>query len=159
MGLFTTSFQIDAITLVSLLVNAVTIYKWMTDSRARKKSNDQAFHMVMGLALANTRRGGMVVNQIQSFQSQANRDDGSLMLLQNMYADTNANVETLLAAAKALKPEEAGRLPYDGNALLGESMVANYENQIKQKELSKKLTEMSDLHGKNASDSDQNNLL
>ena len=54
-----------------------------------------------------------------------------MVLLQNMYSDTNANIETLLAAAKALKPEEASKLTYDGNVLLTESMVANAEIRLK----------------------------
>ena len=141
MAFLTTSLPIDLITLISLLVNAVTIYKWIVDKEDRKKTNEQAFHMVRGLALANTRRGGMIVNQIQALQAQDQPNGPMMMLLQNMYSDTNANIESLLAAAKALKPEEADKLPYDGNALLSESMVANADNQIKIRDLNRKLTE------------------
>ena len=58
------TISISIITLISLIVNAVTIYRWIIEHKVKKKQNDQAFHMIMGLALANTRRGSMIVNRI-----------------------------------------------------------------------------------------------
>ena len=104
--------------------------------------NDQAFQMIKGLALASTRRCNVVVGRINSLRDQGKQDDEAMIFLENMYSDAKSNIESLLAAAKALRPEEVKNLPYDGDALLTQSMIENYELQIRQQELAKKLNEL-----------------
>ena len=130
---------LSSITLISLLVNAVTIYRWFMEHKNREKVNDQAFHMIRGLALANTRRANMTVRRIQTLEAEGKLNEESMIFLENIYSDAKSNIETLLATAKALKPGEAGKLPFDGDALLTESIINNYELQIKQQELQSKL--------------------
>lgn len=134
------SISLSLITLISLLVNAVTIYRWVSEHRKRAKVNDQAFQMVRGLALANTRRSNVIVTRIRSLESQGKQDEEAMIFLENMYSDAKSNIESLLAAAKALKPEEANKLPYDGDSLLNQSMIESYTLQIKQHELQDKLS-------------------
>jgi hypothetical protein len=135
------TFSISVITLISLLVNAVTIYRWITEYKIKKKQNDQAFHMIMGLALANTRRGSMIVNRMNALKEQGKQNDESMIFLENMYADSKSNIESLLASAKALKPESADHLPYDGDALLNKSRIESTNLMVKVKELEDKLSE------------------
>ena len=133
------TISISLLALISLLVNAVTIYRWIMDYRTREKINDQAFHMIRGLALANTRRANMTVRRIQTLEQENKLNEESMIFLENIYSDAKSNIETLLATAKALKPSEAAKLPYDGDALLSESIINNCELQLKQRELEKKL--------------------
>ena len=135
------TFSISLITLISLLVNAVTIYRWIIESKVKKEQNDQAFHMIMGLALANTRRGSMIVNRIRVLQEQGKQNEESMIFLENMYADSKSNIESLLASAKALKPDSADKLPFDGDALLSKSRMENTNLMVRIKELEDKLSE------------------
>ncbi|MFH0787709.1 MAG: hypothetical protein V2B13_08840 [Pseudomonadota bacterium] len=135
------SLSLSVITLLSLLINAVTIYRWISEKKDQNRINDQAFHMVMGLALANIKRGSMIVNRIKALTEQGKQNEEAMIFLENMYADNKSNIEYLLAAAKALKPEEAQKLPYDGDALLNRSIIENAnltiqanEAKMKQKE-------------------------
>lgn len=117
----------------------MTIYQWITENKEKKKLNDQAFHMIMGLALANTRRGSMIVNRIKALQEQGKQNEESMIFLENMYADSKSNIESLLASAKALKPDEADKLPFDGDALLNKSRFENSNLMIRIRELEEKL--------------------
>jgi len=129
------SISISIITLISLVVNAVTIYRWVSERSREAKINDQAFHMVRGLALANTKRVSVIVKRIQSLESQGKQDTDGMIFLENMWSDSKSNIESLLAAAKALKPGESNKLPYDGDSLLTQSMIENHKLEIEQKKL------------------------
>jgi len=143
MEFFTTNLSISLVTLISLMVNGVTIYQWISRKNEIDEKNNQAYEMIRGLALASTRRGAMINRRLKILQDEGKINEESMIFLENMYADTTSNIESLLAAAKALNPKNAKNLPFDGNALLGESIVANYENQIKQQELVNKVRDLS----------------
>lgn len=134
------SMTLSVITLISLVINGVTIYRWIADYRDRERINDQSFHMIRGLALASTRRANMTVRRIQALEKTEQPNEQAITALQDIYADAKSNIETLLAIAKALKPNEAGRLPYDGDALLTQSIIENQQLQLKQQELAQRLS-------------------
>lgn len=140
--------KISLISLISLLVNAVTIYRWISESRKQTRINDQAFEMIRGLALGNTRRCNMIVQRIRSLEQRGKTDEDAMIFLENMYADAKSNIESLLATAKALRPGQANKLPFDGDALLTQSMIENLELQLKRKQLEEKLgLAAQDAHG------------
>lgn len=138
---------ISLITLISLLVNAVTIYRWISESRKQTRINDQAFEMIRGLALGSTRRCNMIVQRIRSLEQRGKTDEEAMIFLENMYADAKSNIESLLATAKALRPDQANKLPFDGDALLAQSIIENLELQLKRKQLEEKLGKTTqDMH-------------
>lgn len=130
---------LSVLTVVSLLVNAVTIYRWVTDYKNREKLNDQAFHMIRGLALSHVRRGTMVVRRIRALEQEQKLNSEAMVFLENIYSDSKSSVETLLATAKALKPREAQQLPFDGDALLQQSMLESAQLQLREQEIRAKL--------------------
>lgn len=136
------NLSMSMITLVSLLVNAVTIFRWVTESREKSRLNDQAFHMVMGLAHASTKRANMIVKRINALQDQGKSNEESMIFLENMYSDTKSTIESLLAAAKALKPDNAANLPFDGDALLNLSRIENRNLDLKAAELENKIKDL-----------------
>lgn len=138
-SLTSASISLSVITLVSLLINAITIYRWITDYLNKEKVNDQAFHMIRGLALANTRRVNMTVRRIQALEKENKLNEEVMIFLENIYSDAKSNIETLLATAKALKPSEAGSLSFDGDSLLTQSIIENLQLQVKQQELQQQL--------------------
>ena len=58
-------------------------------------------------------------------------DDEAMIFLENMYGDARSNIDSLLATAKALKPEEAKKLPFDGDALGVQSIIEAEELRSK----------------------------
>ena len=77
--------SLSLITLLSLLVNAITIYRWISEKKEKNRINEQACHMIRGLALANTRRGAMIINRIQALKSQGKQNEEAMIFLENMY--------------------------------------------------------------------------
>jgi rubrerythrin len=133
------TLSLSFITLLSLLVNAVTIYRWISGSKKQNRVNDQAFHMIRGLALASTRRSAMIVNRIRALEKEGKQNEEAMIFLENMYSDTQSTIETLLAASKALKPEEAKNLPFDGESLFSQSVIESTTLKIQQQELLDKM--------------------
>jgi hypothetical protein len=109
---------ISVVTIISLIVNAITIYRWIADYLHKESLNDQAFHMLMGLAHSLTKRVSMIVRRMDILKSQDRINDESMIFLENMWADSMAATDNLLAAAKALKPRMAKSLPYSADELL-----------------------------------------
>ncbi|MCG7895321.1 MAG: hypothetical protein JAZ12_12790 [Candidatus Thiodiazotropha taylori] len=109
---------LSVITIISLVVNAVTIYRWIADYLHRETLNDQAFHMLTGLAKSMSKRVSMIVKRINMLQEQNKENDDSMIFLENMWGDSMATIDNLLATAKALKPSSAKDLPYDASDLL-----------------------------------------
>ena len=141
--LISENMTLSILTLVSLLVNAVTIYKWVSEALKQTKINDQAFEMIRGLALASTRRANMIVRRIDAQEAKGVPDQEAMIFLENMYADAKSNIESLLATAKALRPDKADSLPFDGDALLAQSILENQKLQIMQQENAAKLKKLS----------------
>src|SRR5688572_19616005 len=106
------NMTLSILTLVSLLINAVTIYKWVSEALNQTKINDQAFEMIRGLALASTKRANMIVRRIDAQAAKGVPDQEAMIFLENMYADAKSNIESLLATAKALRPDKADSLPF-----------------------------------------------
>jgi hypothetical protein len=109
---------LSVVTIISLVVNAVTIYRWVADYLHRESLNDQAYHMLTGLAKSISKRVSMIVKRINILQEQNKNNDDSMIFLENMWGDSMATIDNLLAAAKALKPSSAKELPYDASDLL-----------------------------------------
>lgn len=109
---------LSVVTIISLGINAVTIYRWINDYFRREALNDQAFHMLNGLAKSISTRVSMIVKRIKILQEQDKENDESMIFLENMWADSMATIDNLLAAAKALKPKCAKDLPYNSSELL-----------------------------------------
>ena len=82
----------------------------------------------MRLANANTQRTTMIVRRIKALKQQGKDNDQVMLLLENMYADSKSNIETLLSTAKALKPDQAQRLPYNSDMLLAQSIAETEKN-------------------------------
>jgi len=137
--LISDSLSLSFITLISLLVNAVTIYKWVSDNKDKSIMNNQAYEMVRGLALANSKRANMIVTRINALKEQSKDHEEAMIFLENTYSDAQSNIEALLATAKALKPEKTKELPYDSQSLLGESMVESDKHRLQQEELAVKI--------------------
>lgn len=123
------------ITLVSLVVNAVTIYRWVSDYLNREALNDQAFHMLYGLAKSVSKRVSMIVKRTNLLKEQERENEESMIFLENMWGDSMSTIDNLLAAAKALKPRKAAELPYDATDMLqiaaARSNTRLHNNQIK----------------------------
>lgn len=123
------AITVGVITLISLAINIVTIYRWVADYLQRESRNDQAFHMIMGLANSVTKRTGMVVRRINIMKEQGRDNEESMILLENAWSDSMATADNLLAAAKALKPKMAPTLPYNAEDLFKRSQKVMQENQ------------------------------
>lgn len=123
------AITIGVITLISLAINIVTIYRWIADYLQRESRNDQAFHMIMGLANSVTKRTGMVVRRINIMKEQGRDNEESMILLENAWSDSMATADNLLAAAKALKPKLAPKLPYNAEDLFKRSQKVMQEKQ------------------------------
>lgn len=113
-----TEITIGLITLISLGINVVTIYRWVSDYLKREAQNDQAHHMLIGLANSVAKRVSMIVKRMDSLELQKRSNDETMILLENMWADSMSTIDNLLASAKALKPKAANRLPHDAGELL-----------------------------------------
>ena len=137
------NLTLSLLTLISLLVNAITIYRWISEWLKQTKINDQAFEMIRGLALAGTRRVNMVVRRISALETKETPDKEAIIFLENMYADAKSNIESLLATAKALRPDKADSLPFDGDALLNQSVIENQKLDIQRKENELKIRNLS----------------
>ncbi len=137
--LTTSNISLSLITLISLLVNAVTIFRWISGSRNEKNINEQSFHMVMGLAFANSKKSNMISSRMITLKKDGKENHEVMLILENMYADSISNIESLLATAKALKPLLAKELPYDGQSLLarslGESKIEQFNQQLAENKL------------------------
>lgn len=112
------NLSISLITLISLIVNAVTIYHWVSQNKQIKNLNKQSFHLLLGLAHSANKRSTMIVQRINSLKEQGRTSEESMIFLENMWADTRATADNLLAAAKALAPEKSDPLPYDSDDLM-----------------------------------------
>lgn len=137
---FTSPFlSFSIITFISLLVNAITIYKLWSDKHDHDRINDQAFQMIRGLALGACQRGRMFVERMTQLRAQNDNDNEKMMFLENSYADSNCMVENLLATAKALKSDQVDTLPYDGDCLAAEVTLQSLKIRLEQKKLREQL--------------------
>ena len=114
----TDGITLSLLTLISLGVNVLTIYRWVLDYKNKETLNDQAFHMLIGLANSVSKKVGMIVRRIDILKEQDRENDESMIFLENMWSDSMSTADNLLAAAKALKPRLASTLPHDSNDLL-----------------------------------------
>jgi len=121
----TGEITISIITLVSLAINAITIYKWISDYSRREELNDQAFHMLIGLAQSVSKRVSMIVKRTNILNEEEKPNTESMIFLENMWADSMSTIDNLLAAAKALKPKTANSLPKDSTDLLKMNAMNN----------------------------------
>lgn len=121
----TGEITISIITLVSLVINAITIYKWVSDYLRREQLNDQAFHMLVGLAQSVSKRVSMIVKRTNILNEQDQPNIESMIFLENMWADSMSTIDNLLAAAKALKPKSVNSLPKDAADLLKMNALNN----------------------------------
>jgi hypothetical protein len=121
----TGDITISIITLVSLVINAITIYKWVSDYLRREQLNDQAFHMLVGLAQSVSKRVSMIVKRTNILNEQDKPNVESMIFLENMWADSMSTIDNLLAAAKALKPTSVNTLPKDSTDLLKMNALNN----------------------------------
>ncbi|WP_139169632.1 hypothetical protein [Microbulbifer yueqingensis] len=119
--------SLSLITLLSLVVNAVTIYHWISQEKREKSQNKQAFHLLMGLAHSTNKRSSMIVRRIESLKEEGRVNDDSMIFLENMWSESRATADNLLAAAKALSSEDSESLPYDSDELM--AIAANKTNQ------------------------------
>lgn len=121
------NISVSLITLLSLIVNAVTIYHWISQKKREKSQNKQAFHLLMGLAHSTNKRTSMIVQRIKSLKEEGRVNDDSMIFLENMWSESRATADNLLAAAKALSSEDAESLPYDSDELM--AIAASKTNQ------------------------------
>jgi len=112
------NISISFITLLSLVVNAVTIYHWFSQAKKEKNHNKQAFHLLMGLAHSANKRSSMIVRRIDLLKADNRSNDDSMIFLENMWAESRATSDNLLAAAKALSTDNSDKLPYDSDELM-----------------------------------------
>ena len=109
---------ISLVTIISLGVNVLTIYRWVADHLNKEAQNDQAFHMLLGLANSVAKRVSMIVKRTNIMNAKNTESEEMMILLENMWADQMSTIDNLLAAAKALKPKSAHELPHDAGELL-----------------------------------------
>ncbi|MGJ8689990.1 MAG: hypothetical protein ACSHXZ_10755 [Gammaproteobacteria bacterium] len=109
---------LSLLTLLSLGINVLTIYRWIADHLNKESQNDQAFHMLIGLANSVNKRTLMIAQRMKALKSQDRGNADGMVFLENMWSDQMSTVDNLLASAKALKPKEASKLPYDSLELL-----------------------------------------
>ncbi len=133
------SISLSLLTIISLIVNGITIYKWFSDRKKQDNINNQAYEMLRGLALGNTRRVNMIVKRIDILKKQESENEEFMIFLENMWGESKSNIENLLAATKALKPSKAKDLPYDGDALLNQSIFESNKITLRRLEQETKL--------------------